>query len=330
MSIDGKGLLQTTWESIAREAKKLSLLSATEQTMLSWAKAVESHEEVPQVYRASFEALVGAASKFPYTVLTPSYAGFIRRAKEKLVSCVDGKVYVLEEARGDITSTCYPIRDISYVEVGAVLLQSWVKIRGVASDGVLTSSELKFNTVTDHLFTPIVERIRRAADRSDGADMDVERSKFNHLSRLNLKLTNYARRSVMPGERVVHFILQQEVRAEVFRLLGRSLFRTISAPHMSILTDRELILIRDGAGRQWGKGTKYGGVWHCISLEKIASISLTDGDDNLLVMSVFLPGNDHMDALFSASNRREVDLLLTRFQSLAPEAAVECMVGRSS
>jgi hypothetical protein len=330
MSIDGKGILQTVWGLIVGGAKKLPLLPAAEQTMLSWAKAIESHDEVPQVYRASFEALVGRVSKFPYTVLTPSYAGFIRRAKEKLVCCVDGKVYVLEEARGDITSTCYPIGNISYIEVGTVLLQSWVKIRGVASDGVLTSSEFKFNTVTDHLFTPIVERIRPAADCSERTDLDVERSKFNYLSRLSLKLTNYARRSLMPGERVVHFILQQEVRAEVFRLLGRSLFRTISVPHLSILTDKELIIVRDGIGKQWGKGVRYGGVWHYISLKKIASILLTDGDNDLLIMSINLPGNDRIDALFSVSNRREVDLFLTRFESLVPEAGIECVVGRSS
>jgi hypothetical protein len=156
------------WERVAGNKPKLPLLTAVEQTKLSWAKAIESYDEVPEVYRASFETLVGDASRFPHAVLTPSYAGFITRAKEKLVCCLDGKIYVLEEARGHLASTCYSIGDISYVEVGSVLLQSWIKIRGLTSGGVLTSSEFKFNSVTDYLFTPIVERIRPAADYSEG------------------------------------------------------------------------------------------------------------------------------------------------------------------
>jgi hypothetical protein len=32
-------------------------------------------------------------------VLTPSRTGFMSRTKEKLVCCLDGRVYVLEQAR---------------------------------------------------------------------------------------------------------------------------------------------------------------------------------------------------------------------------------------
>jgi hypothetical protein len=309
------------WERVVGIKPKLPLLTAAEQTKLSWAKEITTYDEVPEVHRGSFEALTGDESGFPYAVLTPSYAGFITRAKQKVVCCLDGKICVLEEGRGDLASTCYPVGDISYVELGSVLLHSWIKIRGLTEGGVLTSSEFRFNSVTDYLFTPIVEGIRPAADNSEGIDLSLERSKFNHLRHSSHKLMSYAKRSLLPGGQVAHFILQPEVRVEVFRLLGNSFFRTLCTPHLSILTDRELILIQDGDGKRWGGrasygSAKYGGVWSYIPLDKITSISTADAQDDLLTMSIHLPGDERIERLFSVSNRGEVDMLLCRFEAI--------------
>jgi len=328
MSIAGKGILETMWDFVVGKKPKLPLLTAAEQTMLSWAKAIKSYDEVPEVYRGSFGALVGDASRFPYAVLTPSYAGFITRAKEKLVCCMDGKIYVLEETRGDLACTCYCIGDISYVEVGSVLLQSWVKIHGLTSGSVLTSSEFKFNTVTDYLFKPIVESIRLAAGCSREVDSIVERSKFNYLRHSNHKLMSYSKHSLMPGEAVLHFVLQPEIRVELLRLLGSSFFRTLCTSHINILTDKELILIQDGVGKRWGGsaryggakhggGVTYGGVWHYVPLGKITSISLAGTENGMLTMSIHLPGDDSIETLYSVSNRGEVDELLSRFEAIA-------------
>jgi hypothetical protein len=314
MSIDVK----TVWNRITRvQPNKLSLLTAAEQTKRSWAKEISSHDELPEVYRASFDALIGQTDGFPYTVLTPSYAGFLTRAREKLVCRQDGKIVVLEQVRGDIITTYYPIETISYVEVGDVLLQSWVKIRGQTGDGVLTTSEFKFNTVTDHLFTPIVETVRPAAASSAAINEEGQRSRFNHLRELNLKLMNYAKRSVMPGSEILHFVLQPEIRGEVLRLLGHSFFRTRCTPHLSILTDRELILIQDGASKRPGRGIRYGGVWHYIPLDKITSISAAGTEKDLLTMSIHLAGDDRIESLFSVSNRGEIDILIGQFAAIS-------------
>ncbi|MBN1219008.1 MAG: hypothetical protein JXM69_08770 [Anaerolineae bacterium] len=322
MTMAVKGMLGMVLRFILGVKARLPLLSAAEQTKLSWARAIRSYNEIPELYRSSFEALVGDTGKFPYAVLTPSYAGFIERAKEKLVCYLDAKVYVLEEVGGMLSSTCYPVEDISYIETGKALLQSWVKIRGTAGSGRLTTSEFKFNTVTEQLFTPMLERIRPAANRSREIDPWLERAKFDYLSSLNLKLMNYARRSVMSDEEVVYLILQPEIRAEVVRLFGHSFFRTRCSPHLSILTDRELILIQDGTGKPWGGDLKYGGVWNYIPLNKITSISLTGRQDDLLTLSIHLPGDDGLDCLFSVSNRPEIDRLLSRFEAISKERFV--------
>lgn len=76
MSVYRKGILRSVGRFIAGIKESLPLLAADEQTRLSWLKVIRSYAEVPDVYRSSFAALVGD-SPFPYTVLTPSYAGFM-------------------------------------------------------------------------------------------------------------------------------------------------------------------------------------------------------------------------------------------------------------
>lgn len=312
-------ILRTAWESvISPRIEKLPWLTAGELTRLSWAKAVESYDKVPEIYKGFFKTLLGDTSEFPYAVLTPTFEGFIRRDNEKLIFSLGSKVYVLERARDKLTSTCYPFEAISYIEVGAILLNSWIKIRGVASNGILTSCTLKFNSVTDYLFTPILEKIRTATHTAGDTDQSSERAKFDYLAHLNFKFMNYARRSIVPGEKVLHTILQPEIRAKILMLFGKSWFRTISTSHLVILTDRQLIIIKDenpGGGRD---DTRYGGIWNYIPLDKITSVSLAEKGDNLLTLSIHLPQNDQIDSLFSVSNKQEVELFLNRLGTLIP------------
>ena len=315
MSVYSKGILRSVGRLIASVKESLPLLAADEQTRLSWLDVIRSYDEVPDIFRSSFEGLL-SHSQFPYTVLTPSYAGFMNRENQKLVCCLDDKVCILEEITDTLTCTCYAVKDISYVEVGKALLQAWVKISGVADSGLPTTAEFKFNTVTEHLFAPVVTKIRSATDSSQGIEPSIEQSKFNFLTQENLKLMNYARRSILPDEKVEYIILQPEIREEVLRLFGNSLFRTVYRSHLSILTNRELILIQEGTGKRWGEDVRYGGVFHYISLDKITSIALSEPENELLTMSVQLPNGDCIDSVFSVSNRQEVDRFLTHFGAI--------------
>jgi hypothetical protein len=129
---------------------------------------------------------------------------------------------------------------------------------------------------------------------------------------------NYARRSIVPGEKVLHTILQPEIRARIVKLFGMSLFRMISTSHLVILTDRQLIIIKDENPGGWGDDTRYGGIWNYIPLDKIASVSLAPKNDSLLALSIHLPQNDHIDSLFSVSNKQELELFLNRLGTLIP------------
>jgi hypothetical protein len=197
-----------------------------------------------------------------------------------------------------------------------VLLQSWVKLSGVTDRGLPNTSEFKFNTVTEHLFAPLVEKIRSATGCSQGIDPALEQSKFDFLGRANLKLMNYARRSILPGEQVIASLLQPKIRAKVLTLFKKTFYHTISPAHLSILTDRELITIKEDSERGADNGPRYGGIWRYIPLNKIAAVSLGERDPNTLTLSIHLPQNDEVSSIFALANRSELEQFVGRLEKM--------------
>jgi hypothetical protein len=307
-----------------RKPLKLSLIAADEQTRKSWAKAIKSYDEVPDVYRDFLKMLPGGA--MPYMILTPSYEGFMSPTSERLLCSFGDRVFIAEKQRDRVVSTCYPFEDINYVEIGTILLKAWIKISGVAGSGALTSSTFKFNSVTDYLFDPLLRGIRPASLDAGEAALKAERAKFDYLRRPNFKFMNYARRSILPGERVLQSILQPAIRAQILKVFNLPFFRTITPAHITILTDKELIVIQDEGTRLRDKPVEYGGIWKYIPLRRIVSLSLAQREGAMFVLSIHLCTGDRITFLFAASAERELRLLLEQVEGLLPGSTAGRMV----
>ena len=280
-------------------------LTGARQSMRSWAIAVESYDDLPQVYRSFFAPSPSSDGPFPYAVLTPRYEGFLRREQEKLVFCPDSSLYVLQARGNQVLPTVFPLGELHYLEVGSFLLKSWIDLRGRSNQGLLTTT-LRFNTVSERLFGPLLGKIRGGSLPATGADPDAERAKLREVAGLSLKLLNYGKSSILPGDRVLDAIWQPEIREEWLSRLGKRLARTRSTAHLSILTGRELILIRDNPS----KDSKYGATRTFVPLDRIRSVSLAEKKDGLLAASLHLPENDRLDLLYSESNRTEIERFL--------------------
>lgn len=293
---------------------KLPVINTTELTKSTWAQPVKSYNLVPHIYKDFFEPRLVGGREFPYTILAPSFEGFIHRTTEKLICVWGDDVYVLERVGNSYEALGYPLEGISYIELKTKLLDSNIKISGVTSQGTPASSTIKFNTVTDYLFTPILEKMRLAAFKSISVTQNSELEKFDYLVRLNYKFMNYARHSLIGGEKVIYAILQPEIREDVWTILGKTFYKTVSPTHMSILTDQELIMIRENEGQ--GRNDKYGGVWDYIPLHKIDTISLTEVKGNLLIFSIQLLGVECLEYLYRDTMKSEVNQLVDRFGEL--------------
>jgi hypothetical protein len=285
-----------------------------EQAQRSWARSIASYSDVPAEYRSSLRPLLAAGAPFPLVVLTPSFEGFLRRETEKLVCAMSDEVAILERRDHKVQVRRFPISAIRCIEVSSVLLDSRFKIEGLEGGGLVpATASVRFNAVTEFLFTPIVIRIRSGGQTSKagpGGAADL----FQDWGRSSYKFMNYARRSLIGNEPIHGAILQPEIRVGVLSAFGRGYHRTISPTHATILTDRELISIREVPYP--GRRERYGGVWDYMPLAHIEALSVTSVDRGFLVLSIEWPGDTHLDLQYEAAARDALDALVAEFPGL--------------
>jgi hypothetical protein len=290
----------------------LKLLSATEQTRLSWTKAIRNYDQIPSAYQAAFNGHFKSTDDFPYTLLAPFNGSFLKPTYEKLVSCTEDSIAIFERYPERISVTAYKLNAINYTETGSVLLYSWLTINGIDQDGRSSATTIKFNTVGDRLFLPILSRIRGQADFSSESQMAVEQAKFDYLSVLNYKFMNYGRRSLQPGDSVQRIVLQPEVRKEFLNLFGKSFWKLVFPAHIIILTNHEVISIQDASK----VASSYGGIWNYVPLEKISSVQLNEEANGNLTLCLELPADDRLEIPFEASNKAEAEKLQAEIKQL--------------
>lgn len=307
--------LTAFWRALPATLPEWPPLTAAAQTRLSWARRIETYDEVPAAFRDFFDADTSAAA-FPYTVLTPSYAGFLTRATEKLLTFCDPWLHILENTGGRYTRTTFDIDNIASLEVGTVLLKSWLTLAGRTDDSTHAAATLKFNTVGDYLFAPIFDRIRGSALAAP-ADLAAERRHFDYLAQDHFKFMNAARRSLLPGTHVLASVMQPEMRVDLVRLFGRSLHRVVAPAHILILTDRELILVAEEERAYWSREPKYGSIRTTVPLAQILDATLAPAPHGL-TLTVQLPGDQQLASHFDAGQRDALSSLLARLCHLRP------------
>jgi len=296
---------------------QLSTLTGARQTMLSWSKVVESYEAVPEAYRSSCKMTLRDGTPFPYTVFAPAIAGLRHRTTEKLLCEVNDAIYVWERIGNQVVMAAYPLETISDLEMGIILLYSWITISGVTQAGIASSSTVEFNTATSRHYARFVNKVRPAPDNVDASEQSVERAKFDYLALETFKFRSYALESLVAGEKVLHTLWQPKINKPIIRLGWSTFYRTSALAHLTILTDKELIVIQDDERSRENRGVRYGGKWQYIALSHISAVSLREHVDDLLILSLTLsPGERRLEIIFAASRKQELIQLQDELEKL--------------
>jgi hypothetical protein len=288
-------------------------LTGARQTMASWTKVIESYEDVPDIYRGLLETRFANNQQFPYALLTPSIMKPKGRTTEKLICDAFGAIHILERSGDQVAAKSYLYQDVCMIEMGSILLDSWLTIRGVTSTGEAGVSTIDFNTASARHFVTFMDKLRPPSPNADKTQLSAEKDKFNYLSTLHFKFMNYGRGSLIGGETVRQIILQPEIREPVWAMLGDLFQRTISPAHLVILTDRELILIQDAQRGRKVQKVNYGGLWHYIPLRSIRSVAWTETEDGRLSLSIAISPDGKIERLLAVSSRIEVEQLCACF-----------------
>ncbi len=275
---------------------QLSKLTGAQQTMLSWSKVVISYDAVPEAYRSSYKMILGDEPQFPHTVFAPAITGFGRTTTEKLLCEVSNSIYVWERIGNQVTMAEYPLEAISEFEVGCILLFSWITISGVTKTGIVSSSTVEFNTATSRHYVHFVNKVRPAPVNVDVGEQSVERAKFDYLAKENFKFMNYALESLMGDEKVLCTLWQPKIKKSIIKSGWRAFYRTAALAHLTILTDKELIVIQDDDRSREHRGVRHGGKWRYIALSHIKTVSLLERADDMLALSLMLsPGGRRLE-----------------------------------
>jgi len=283
----------------------MSLLTGFAQTRSSWARLVETYDEVPDAYRSFFEARPELRDgPFPYVVFCPTYEGYFVTSSDVLLVGLEQYVYVLKRRRGQVESVGFAYNDARCVERGAVLLKSWLTITGGTTEGDVRSATIIFNTARESLITPFIERLRPTP--MGDSDRSAEQAKLASLLPENYKMANLARLGLRAGEGVRYILLQPERRVGGYSLLGQWVLGSYYPAHISVLTQRELVTIRD-EGRPGHK--RYGTVWRYLPVDKIAGISQAARPDGRLALVFDLQDMEPLELGFSTEKQAEAEAL---------------------
>lgn len=202
-------------------------LTGAKQTMTSWAKVIQSYEDVPEIYKNSCKSLLETRTPFPYVVLAPVISDYKQRTTEKLLCEIDGILHIWGRSGKQIISTAFPLKTIYSLEVGSVLLFSWLTVSGLTSEGIADSTTISFNTATQRFLAPFIKQMRPASVVVNEADWQRELANFDHLSSSEFKFMNYARESLVRGDRVICSIMQPKIRKHIFTLFGQRFYRSL-------------------------------------------------------------------------------------------------------
>jgi hypothetical protein len=298
---------------------QLPTMTAAQQTMSSWAKVIESREALPEAYRSSYVMVTGEGLLFPYTVFAPAIAGLRHKATtEKLLCEVSDTIYVWERIGDQVDMAAYPLKTISDLEIGCILLYSWITIGGLTQAGTVSSTTIEYNTATSRHFAPFVNKMRPAPNEMDAREQDVEKAKFGYLAMENFKFANYGLESLVGGEKVILTLWQPKISKPVVKLWGRALYQTtLSLAHLAILTDKEFIVVQDDERSKENRGIRYGGKWRYMALSHISAVSLLEQPGDLLTLTLTLsPGGRRLEFLFAADRKQKAAQLLDELQKV--------------
>lgn len=273
-----------------------------------WPRAISSYKEIPAGFLAEFP---GEDAGFPYTVLIPGGepSTFENNVNPQMLCLYDDRLVSLEAIRGDVQTTEYALKSITSVEHGRVLLNSWLSIHSASR-----SKTFHFSSSVAHVFSPIVNAFRATdggvvSEKEADANTPDEVTKLGYLWKKNFKYFNYAKQSLAPGVKVEASVYQEEIPLSKLNLFNRPIFSSYLSGHLAVLTDRELIFIKESEEVRAIHDTSYGGVFSYIPLQGVRSVTFDSTDDKKVdcVANISLVDGKHYQFQFSTATAVHLD-----------------------
>jgi hypothetical protein len=266
--------------------------------MGSWPRVLKSHEDLPSAFR---DKVPDEKSNFPYTVFIPEerVSPFQAKRNAQLLCLYDDRLVILEAIQDNVVSTTYLLNTMTALEHGRVLLNSWLNINTVSQSKTFT-----FNTVSEPVFQPIIDAVRPTVENSDSQMLAVKRqqetAKLGYLWKENIKYFNYGKRSILPGENILESVYQPDISISRLNFFKKPVLHKYQTGHLTILTDKELIFIKESKPTKKVKETAYGNLFTYVPLQQIQQVSFEqNAEKSACFANVTLTDNSRLRVQYS-------------------------------
>ncbi|MFM8319714.1 MAG: hypothetical protein ACKOC5_02280 [Chloroflexota bacterium] len=302
-------------------------LTGARQTMMSWARVIDCLDDLPDTYHTDYLSLFGRSASLPYTVLAPpqtsSRAGV---AIERLLIDAGEALCVLEWNGAQNSLVAFRYAGVCSLEVGNVLLYSWFTVHGETNRGSQAGLTIEFNEATLRHFEPFLRRLRppAGAPPARGGRLPGDPSRTARALEENFKFAAFARQGLQPDEAVLQAVYQPALRDERWAglpgwlsdWLARAAGTAGSAAHLTLLTEREIVLIGEAEHVPPKERGKYGGVRRYLPLRRLARAEVLPLPDSGGRMNLSLPGGLRVERSFDAAHCPSAGLLAGAAQDI--------------
>ncbi|MEN1761944.1 hypothetical protein [Anoxynatronum sibiricum] len=280
------------------------------KTMKAWAVKVNSIDEVPEVFRETIINSLEGNTTLPHMVYAPQNSRTGKPSTDTVMAAtIDQVIFYTQEGNG-IHTLIYDFAELQAIQIGTVLLQSWIRVFGHTASGYHQTT-LYYDTVMEELFLPVIEnaRLKALGLKNDGTEPDA--GVLDQLMQESMKFLNYGKQSLLAGQRVRSMVYQPRAKGA-----AASEETHETAPHLTLLTSEELILIQE-TKKDTSATQKYSGIWTYIPLHQIATTMLEESnDDGWEKLTIQLKEQKPVTILFDAANRQEIQTLAAQLPQM--------------
>jgi len=247
------------------------------KTTDSWTKEINNFSSLPEKLQLEVNKILKMQdNNHPLTVNVPKNEKF--ESSESLLIIFDELIYVLENQEGYIETYKINYSDINFIELNIVLLNSYITL----NDGNI-SKKIYFNTSSEGFFHQLIGKIRSCKISISQNDSSFEN--IDYLQEIDIKLYNYSRYALKYHEEIIDTVYQNRHDESEF---GSSI---------TILTDNELVFIKEPNKEKQPMDSLYGGHWVYVSLDQIIDVSIENIKNESMFSLILHFKDDHQYAI---------------------------------
>lgn len=263
--------------------------------IFNWPQIISSNSNVP-IFQPIINKLLAGADLLPYTLYLPSDHCGNHNSNPKLLYLQDNKIYCYEYFDNQINEHIIATDRILYVEKGSILLMSWIKIVFFNQTDI-DSIIIEFNTVAENLFIPFIKSVRSMFTHNNNVPDITNNYIIQKLADLEYKYQTYLKQINNDNSSVISFVYQPIFKVKWLLFLKK----LITSPHMLVLTNNELIVVRDDKKSNKRK-IKYGSTWTYIPISKIDKVEISQDTSIYSNLSIIQQGNCTSNCIFQDDN----------------------------